>query len=649
MQSFDRLPAIPLIAEDPYFSVWLPGDLPNDCTAVHWTGAEKPVSGFITVDGERYRFLGSGGEARALVQGVAVTPTKTEFTYLAGGVSLKAAFRSCALPDDLDVLSTPITMADFEIASEDGAAHKTQLSLSVSRRICFDGATEPQIFSHSYRAGEMGVAYLGRSRQCILGHSADHITIDWGYFYMASSCPVSSSARGAGFSWEAEAGNAPKRAFALLGYDDIASVNYFGTPCRAWYARGGKTFRQALEEFFTGHDRLVERCEALDAQVLERAGEIGGRDYQEIACAAWRHSFAAHKLIATPEGELALLSKENDSNGCIGTVDVSYPSAPLFLEFCPELVNALCRPVLEFASMPVWEFDFAPHDVGRYPYATGQAYALDMDIPQGAAIPPVYQYPAGTEIYLDKYQMPVEECGNMLIMLEAALHYGASDGLLRKYSPILEKWAGYLLKYGEDPGSQLCTDDFAGHLARNVNLAAKAIVGIACFGRLQKRLGREQAGAEYRQKARELAESWQRRAAGEKGTYLTFDKKGWSMKYNLAWDRVLGLDLLPEDFYRRETESYLEHINTYGLPLDSRADYTKSDWICWCAAMAPEESVRRALLAPVAKYVRETATRVPFSDWYDTRTGRYVAFIARSVQGGVFMPFLSRPHPGTPK
>ena len=115
------------------------------------------------------------------------------------------------------------------------------------------------------------------------------------------------------------------------------------------------------------------------------------------------------------------------------------------------------------------------------------------------------------------------------------------------------------------------------------------------------------------------------------------------------FDKVLGLDLLPEDFYRRETESYLEHINTYGLPLDSRADYTKSDWICWCAAMAPEESVRRALLAPVAKYVRETATRVPFSDWYDTRTGRYVAFIARSVQGGVFMPFLSRPHPGTPK
>ncbi len=640
MQKFDRLPAMPVIAEDPYFSVWLPGDLPNDCTTVHWTGAEKPISGSITVDGESFRFLGQGGGAAARVTGVAVTPTKTEFTYLAGGVSLKASFRSCALPDDFDVLSTPVSLADFEAASADGGPHRVRVSLSVSPRICYDGACAPEIFAHSFRDGDMGAAYMGRSRQSILGHSADHITIDWGYFYIASSCPVESSRHGAGFTWETEVKAEPQRAFALLGYDDVASINYFGAPCRAWYAREGKTFLCALREFFDGHDSLVERCEALDARVIKKAREIGGEDYEKIVCAAWRHSFAAHKLIATPKGEMALLSKENDSNGCIGTVDVSYPSSPLFLEFCPELVNALCRPVLEFASMPVWEFDFAPHDVGRYPYATGQVYALNLDLPQGAAVPPVYQYPAGTGIYDDRFQMPVEECGNMLVMMEAALHYGASDGLLRKYAPILEKWARYLLEYGEDPGSQLCTDDFAGHLARNVNLAAKAIVGAACFGRLQKRLGNKAEGERYLEKAKKMAESWRQRCTAEKGTYLTFDGRGWSMKYNLVWDRVLGLGLLPEEFYIRETESYPGRANAYGLPLDSRADYTKSDWICWCAAMAPEESVRRALLAPVARYIEETSTRVPFSDWYDSKTGRYVAFIARSVQGGVFMPFL---------
>ena len=84
----------------------------------------------------------------------------------------------------------------------------------------------------------------------------------------------------------------------------------------------------------------------------------------------------------------------------------------------------------------------------------------------------------------------------------------------------------------------------------------------------------------------------------------------------------------------------LPRINTYGLPLDSRADYTKSDWICWTARMADDAAVRTALIAPIAKELRETTSRVPFSDWYDTKTGRYVAFIARSVQGGIFALML---------
>ena len=103
---------------------------------------------------------------------------------------------------------------------------------------------------------------------------------------------------------------------------------------------------------------------------------------------------------------------------------------------------------------------------------------------------------------------------------------------------------------------------------------------------------------------------------------------------------MLGLGLLPDSFYDAETRSYLPRINRYGLPLDSRADYTKSDWICWTAALTDDPEVRSALLAPIARYLRESSTRVPFSDWYDTKTGRYVHFIARSVQGGVFAPML---------
>ena len=98
--------------------------------------------------------------------------------------------------------------------------------------------------------------------------------------------------------------------------------------------------------------------------------------------------------------------------------------------------------------------------------------------------------------------------------------------------------------------------------------------------------------------------------------------------------------MLPDGFYDAELNSYLPRINAYGLPLDSRADYTKSDWICWIAALTQDKALRQALLSPIARMLRETTSRVPFSDWYDTKTGRYQAFIARSVQGGIYAPLL---------
>jgi len=167
------------------------------------------------------------------------------------------------------------------------------------------------------------------------------------------------------------------------------------------------------------------------------------------------------------------------------------------------------------------------------------------------------------------------------------------------------------------------------------------MVGVACYSRIMKRVGREDEAQRWEKRAKEMAQSWLERAVGEHNTALTFDGKGWSMKYNLVWDLVLNLNLLPKEFYKKETESYLPRINAYGLPLDSRADYTKSDWIAWCAALAQDEDTRAKLLKPIADYLRETRTRVPFSDWYDTISGDFVEFIARSVQGGLFMPMLT--------
>ena len=175
--------------------------------------------------------------------------------------------------------------------------------------------------------------------------------------------------------------------------------------------------------------------------------------------------------------------------------------------------------------------------------------------------------------------------------------------------------------------------DGADQLAHNVNLAFKAVVGIAAYAHIIGDMS-------YLEKAKEMSKTILARIGDQGNTPLTLTGEGWSMKYNLLWDKLFGFGLFSEEFYKNEIASYLPKINQYGLPLDSRSARTKSDWLCWIAAMADDKAARDALIKPLARYLEETQTRVPFSDLYDTKTGDYIAFIARSVQGGIFALML---------
>lgn len=191
------------------------------------------------------------------------------------------------------------------------------------------------------------------------------------------------------------------------------------------------------------------------------------------------HRFAkavgAHKLVENKKGELLFLSKECNSNGCIGTADVSYPSIPLYLIYNPELVNAMLVGIYDFARMPVWNYDFAPHDIGTYPWCSGQSYSVSNEdnkyscgqnyvggVPNTKQM--LYLRPAESNVYSMDEQMPVEECGNMLIMTAAAMLASGNDKLAKDNFDLLKVWVKYLEKYGLQPEFQLCTDDFAGLL-----------------------------------------------------------------------------------------------------------------------------------------------------------------------------------------
>jgi hypothetical protein len=297
-------------------------------------------------------------------------------------------------------------------------------------------------------------------------------------------------------------------------------------------------------------------------------------------------------------------------------VDVIYPASPMYLLLNRDLVRAMLTPVFEYAKGPDWKFPFAPHDLGTYPKANGQVY--------------------GGGAKTEDNQMPVEESGNMLLMTAALVKLEGRTDYALKYWPLLEKWAGYLREKGLDPENQLCTDDFAGHLAHNANLSVKAILALRAYADMCQRAGKTADARAYRKISEDFAKKWVSLADDGDHFRLAFDKPGtWSQKYNLVWDKILGYDLFPAEVTRKEIAYYKKSQNAFGLPLDNRRTYTKLDWVAWTATLAETPADFAAFLDPVFDWLNKTPSRVPLTDWYFTE--------ARPVVGGVLIKMLADP------
>ena len=144
-----------------------------------------------------------------------------------------------------------------------------------------------------------------------------------------------------------------------------------------------------------------------------------------------------------------------------------------------------------------------------------------------------------------------------------------------------------------------------------------------------------------------MAAKWQTMDVDGDHYKLAFDKPGtWSQKYNLVWDQLLDLKLFPAKVRETEIAFYLQHLNQFGLPLDNRADYTKLDWSIWTATLADtaqpgEAEAYKQILDRTGDWINHGPSRVPLTDWYDTKTGKQIGFQARSVVGGVYIKALA--------
>jgi len=656
-QTVSRPPAVPLVAHDPYFSIWSTADRLAQQPTKHWTGQEQPLSALARIDGQPFRFLGTWQRSQPEMEQTStlVTPTRTVAEFRQNGVAIRLAFLTPALPDDLDVLSRPVTYLIFESWATDGKTHDVSIHFDAGSSLAANTADQRMSWSR-LKLDDMDVLRAGTREQSVLSRSGDDLRIDWGYLYLAvprqagASALISDAHLRQNFAlsgkWPEndefdppaqtgrnqivlaarfDLGKVGEKAVSrhlLLGYDDLYSIQYFHRDLRPWWRRNGADMAELLRTAAKSFPDVKARSERLDERLRADLATAGGAEYADIAILAYRQALAAHKLVADLDGTPLYFSKENFSNGCIGTVDVTYPSAPFFLALNPQLLKAQIRPIMDYASLPRWPWPYAPHDLGQYPLANGQVYG-------------------GGERTEDR-QMPVEESGNMLILTAALARAEGSPEFAGRYWPILTRWAEYLRVKGLDPEEQLSTDDFAGHLAHNTNLSLKAIIALGSYGQLARALGHAQAAESYTTMARQMAADWARMADDGDHYRLAFDKPGtWSQKYNLVWDRLLGLGLFPGDVARKEIAFYRKVQKPFGLPLDNRQAYTKLDWILWTATLADNRADFEALIHPVHRWLNETPTRVPMTDWYWTTDGKQRGFQARSVVGGVYVKLLA--------
>jgi hypothetical protein len=652
MPSF-RPPAVPLVTSDPYLSVWSEADNLTDDVTKHWTHRPHSLVSLIRIDGTPYRLMGNDPvDVPALPQvGLEVTPTRSIYHFANSQVKVTFTFMTPALPSDLNVLSRPVTYLTWTVQSADGAPHTVALYDSTSSQLAVN-ETDQTVSWGREKAGPLTALRVGSSDQSYLQPAGDDTRVNWGYAYAVAPTAVSHSAIGDDQALKAafvssgdlpaqddtrqpravrdaqpvlaftfnlgKVGAAPVSRHMMVGYDEVWSIDYFGRKLRPYWRRNGATPANLFQAAEKDYQSLIPRCESFDGELTADAVKVGGVKYAQLVATAYRECLAANGLAADARKQPLLFTKENTSNGDIATVDVIFPMDPIFVLLSPTLAKASLVSNFDYAASSHWKFPNAPHDLGTYP----QVFGRD-DGGEG---------------------MPVEESGNMIILTDAIAHDDGNTKFADKWWPQITQWAQYLKQYGLDPEDQLCTDDFMGHLAHNANLSVKAILALAAYGDLCAMRGDTANAQKYRDLAKADAAHWQKVADAGDHSLLAFDKPGtWSQKYNLVWDKILGLNVFPDDVAAKEIAYYKTVKLQYGVPLDSRTHLTKSDWSIWSATMATDKADFQAIVDPMWDYFNATTTRDPLADSFETDNIHSGGMHARPVVGGFFIRLLSDP------
>ena len=669
-----RPPAVPLAVRQPYLSSWLPSTLLPGTWPQFWEGSTTEMAGIVRIDGTSYVFMGDPKLAldvpdgnhgkqhtikdfpRALDQtALRMTPTRSRFELQGGGVGLVVEFLSPVEPDDPRRQSIPMSYVTATASSLDGRMHEVQLYLDISggwvsgdekqqitwvpvkskgMRSWAVALKTPQPLSEQKEFAawgtvvwateqRRGLTYQSGQDADVRGRFVSHGKLsnnnDTNYRAINDRCPVFGLCVDLG-----HLGNSPVATNFVIGQVRTPSVCYLGKPLKPLWTKYFGKWQDMLTFFHADATDASHRADALDARIVNDARAVGGARYEALCALALRQAYGGTELVEGPDGKPWAFLKEISSDGNVSTVDVVYPASPVWIYLDPAYLQLLLTPLLTYAENGGWPEKYAEHDLGSsYPNATGHNDGKEEN-------------------------MPVEESGNMLIMVAAYLRRAsASDAraFATIHYRILKQWADYLTVNLPDPGFQNQTDDFAGSIAHSVNLAIKGIVAVAAMGQIATAAGHSDDASHYQSLAGQYSTYWIKHAQdpSERHLDLTYNGAGggngtWGTLYNAYADRMLDTGLVPESIREEQAAWYEQVSNAFGLPLQVPHSYAKSDWELLTAAWLSDYPIKQQLIDRVYAYANTTPDRVAFSDLYSTITGRRVAFRARPVQGGIFAP-----------
>ncbi|KAF7718747.1 Glutaminase [Penicillium ucsense] len=659
-----RPPALPLAVKSPYLSTWqdagsdggnggyLAGQWP-----VFWNNQVTGWCGLIRVDGTTYTWMGLPNTKLVDQTAFEYTSTKSIFTMNVGGmVEMNITFMSPLTPDDFKRQSLVFTYLNVDVSSLDGNEHDVQLYADISAE--WVAGDHSAIAQWDYGTSE-GVAYHKVFRQTQLAFSETNQQADWGNWYWATDAAngmthqsgqdsvvrgqftnngaltngVDSNYRAINKDWPVfgfasnlgKVSSTPISTLYSLGLTQDEAIQFEGAsgyaPVPSLWKSYFDTDVAALTFFHKDFLESTHLSDSFDGMVAKDSIAAAGQDYLILTSLSARQAFGATQLCGTPDQTYVFL-KEISSDGNMNTVDVIFPAYPIFLYSNPEYLKLVLDPLFINQESGYYPQSYAMHDMGSsYPNATGHNDGKDE-------------------------AMPLEECGNMIIMTLAYAQKADDNDYLSAHYALLKKWVSYLVDEALYPANQISTDDFAGSLANQTNLALKGMIGIQAMSVIAERTGHVADAKNYSTIAHDYIKQWQTLGINSKAnpphTTLSYgDDNSHGLLYNLFADAQLGLNLVPRSVYQMQSDFYPTVAEKYGVPLDTRHTYTKGDWELFAAAIA-STSTRDMFIQDLAKWVNETPTNRPMTDLYDTVSGNYpgITFVARPVVGGSFAPLL---------